>query len=305
MRKPLDMISYKYALVFGLLVLACGGQPTSSASKPSPIVFEPNASWKEYWFSGQAEISSYAIQQARYGEIREGEAVLVFVTEPFSSSTLTKADRPSSKNFTVLKCNATKRFNTGIYPYTLMTSSFTPLNDLMRSPKITHGMQEWCGQVFMEYQRRNNGLSVHSYFEGENASHEVGDSYFENDLWASIRMDPKQIPTGTLKMVPDLGFLRFRHIEPKAYDCEIALMMEEIGTLLVHYPALQRQIRIAFEKEFPYTILAWEETYPSGFGTNAKTMTSTGKHLQTIRLDYWNKNANRDEILRDSLRLRY
>lgn len=37
----------------------------------------------EYWFQGKAEISSYDLTQYRYGEAREGEAVMIFVTEDF------------------------------------------------------------------------------------------------------------------------------------------------------------------------------------------------------------------------------
>ena len=39
--------------------------------------------FKGYWYAGKAEVSSYKLEQARYGEIREGNAVLVYVTEDF------------------------------------------------------------------------------------------------------------------------------------------------------------------------------------------------------------------------------
>ena len=39
--------------------------------------------FKAHWFDGYAEISSYSIDQSRYGEIREGNAVLIYVTEDF------------------------------------------------------------------------------------------------------------------------------------------------------------------------------------------------------------------------------
>jgi len=39
--------------------------------------------FKEYWYAGNAEITSYKLDQARYGELREGTSVLVYVTEPF------------------------------------------------------------------------------------------------------------------------------------------------------------------------------------------------------------------------------
>ena len=37
---------------------------------------ELSADFKEYWYAGNAEITSYKLTQARYGELREGKAVL-------------------------------------------------------------------------------------------------------------------------------------------------------------------------------------------------------------------------------------
>ena len=68
--------------------------------------------FKTYWYSGQAEITSYKLQQARYGELRNGTAVLVYVTEDFLPETQVKADNYSEDNIPVLKLNATKNFNT-------------------------------------------------------------------------------------------------------------------------------------------------------------------------------------------------
>ena len=34
-----------------------------------------------YWYTGLAEITSYSLEQARYGEIHKGSAVLIFVSE--------------------------------------------------------------------------------------------------------------------------------------------------------------------------------------------------------------------------------
>ncbi|MDB9780148.1 hypothetical protein OAB54_07920 [Flavobacteriaceae bacterium] len=39
--------------------------------------------FKTHWFDGYAEISSYSLDQSRYGEVREGNAVLIYVTEDF------------------------------------------------------------------------------------------------------------------------------------------------------------------------------------------------------------------------------
>ena len=48
--------------------------------------------FKNYWYQGKAEVASYKLEQARYGEMRDGHAVLVFVTEDFSKSKQVKLD---------------------------------------------------------------------------------------------------------------------------------------------------------------------------------------------------------------------
>ena len=50
--------------------------------------------------------------------------VLIFVTEDFSASKQVKLDRPEkvpSDAVKVLKLNATRKFNTGIYPYSILS----------------------------------------------------------------------------------------------------------------------------------------------------------------------------------------
>ena len=52
--------------------------------------------FKSYWNSGRAEITSYKLEQARYGELHSGYSVLVFVTEDFSKKKQVKLDRPAA-----------------------------------------------------------------------------------------------------------------------------------------------------------------------------------------------------------------
>ena len=83
----------------------------------------------DYWYRGLAEITSYTLQQSRYGEVHNGEAVLIFVTEDFSGQKQVKLDDPEKAGkdaIKVLKMNALRKFNTGVYPYTVMTSTFSP-----------------------------------------------------------------------------------------------------------------------------------------------------------------------------------
>ena len=83
--------------------------------------------FNDYWYAGTAELSRYELEQARYGELHPGEAVMVFVSEPFDINKQVKSD--NSENTTgVLKLNFMRKFNTGIYPYSTMSSTFSPID---------------------------------------------------------------------------------------------------------------------------------------------------------------------------------
>jgi len=50
-------------------------------------------------------------------------------------------------------------------------------------------------------------------------------------------------------------------------------------------------------------IESWKEEFKSGFGTNAKMLTSTGTKIKSIKTPYWRQNSNKFVGLRDSLGL--
>ena len=54
-------------------------------------------------------------------------------------------------------------------------------------------------------------------------------------------------------------------------------------------------------KEFPHQIKGWKESFPSGFGPNAKLLTTEAIATKQMKLDYWNKNAVSDAELRSEL----
>lgn len=258
--------------------------------------------FKDYWYNGEAEISSYKLEQARYGEIREGKAVLIYVTEDFLPNVQVKADNWNKSNVPILKHNATKKFNTGMYPYSIMQSTFYPVSNNSHALKVSSSMQEWCGHVYAQLNNREDfAISSHSYFDGEaDKNITLKKSVLENELWTQLRLDPKSLPLGNLKMIPSFEYLRLRHVPFKAYDAN-AQIKGNIYT--VNYPKLDRTLSITFNKNFPYDILSWEETFKSGFGSNAKILATKGTKINTIRSPYWQKNKNKDEVLRETLQL--
>ncbi len=288
-----------FALITAVLLISC--------QSPEPSASNRNLSDQEkaYWYTGEAEIASYRLSQVRYGEMRAGHAVLIFVTEPFSTDSWSKTDNPGEDDISVMKLNFTKKFTTGIYPYSMMTSTFLPyIMEGQNSLKISSSSQEWCGHTYMEL--RNNShyeIGISSYFEGENQNLSLKKDLLEDDIWTLIRKDPSSLPTGTLNVIPSFFYLRLKHQETKAYECNIDLITgDSTSTYTLDYPTLDRSLSIEFESKFPHKILGWKETYPEGFG-DPQMMTTSAELLTAIKSDYWTKNAVKDSVFREKLLL--
>lgn len=298
MKKRLIMLS---SLVLTALII---GGCTNDNSETEVLGNDPQA--KEYWYDGQAELTSYTLSQARYGEIHEGHAVLIFVTEPFSKSTWTKADNPGSDDIPVMKLNFTKKFNTGIYPYSMMNSTFFPFENGNHSLKISSSSQEWCGHTYMELRNKKKfEVRTDSYFQEESNEQETLDkTWLEDDFWTMIRLNPDKLPTGNTQVIPSFLYLRLGHGELKAYDCEIKLEAHEgYKSYTISYPEIERTITITFESNFPYLITGWEETYYSGWGASRQKLTSKAVLNKSLKTDYWTKNKASDSVWREKLGL--
>jgi hypothetical protein len=125
-----------------------------------------------HWSDGKAELNGYRLTQPRYGAPRKGTAVYVFVTEDFSDSLRVKADpgkHPAPDVYPVMKLNAVRDFQTGIYDYNVMTSTFLRVAAGWPVVKVSFSSQEWCGNVFHQLLPRGDRIAEtrHSYFDGE------------------------------------------------------------------------------------------------------------------------------------------
>ncbi len=258
----------------------------------------------EYWDSGLAEISRYELKQARYGSLHKGEAILLFVTEPFSPVDQVKDDSGSEPNGErVLKLNAFKRFNTGVYDYSIMSSVFSSVKSKKEFPsyKVTTSVQDWCGQVFNQWNQREQlwESELRSYFQSEGDKDESFDLVpHEDGIWNRIRIDPESLPQGTLKMIPSSAFLLLKHKAIQAYTVEAKLSKDSYE---LHYPDLKRTLIISFEKEAPYEINSWQESYPD---RGDKILTTEAKRTHHLRSYYWEQNQPSFLKLRKKLGLK-
>ena len=288
-----------------LLPFAC--QQINQQDSQTVLVSSKNSKsrFAEYWYQGQAELNTYEVEQARYGEMREGKAVMVFVTEDFSQSKQVKLDDPEKDwkdKIPVMKLNFVKRFVTGIYDYSMMLSAFTPV-DLEHHPhslKTTTSSQDWCGQSFvqMNYKGGSYKVQLRSYFESEgDEDFSTKGDLLEDELWNRIRIDPTSLQPGEADFIPGSFFNRLTHQPIKARRARIRLeQLDDRNQLIVEYLHLDRTVSIDYEPQFPYRIIGWEEQ-------DGGQLSSRGTLIKSIKAPYWTQHDNDDLPLRDSLRL--
>ena len=272
--------------------------------------------FQDYWYNHGAEISRFTLQQMRYGEIHQGDAVLVFVTEEINPALQVKADYAGPENVPILKLNAVRKFYTGIYPYSIMTSIFSPV-DMQKYPlplKINSSTQEWCGQVYTQMNLIEDEYRVrmHSYFEEEgDRDFNIKDSVPEDAIWTMMRIAPDALPRGEFFMIPGTVYARLAHrpLMSQKVVASLDTINEKSleGKPLVRYevdfPAEQRALRIFFEKDFPYRIQKWEESYRGLAAMGAKVMTTRATRTHIIMDAYWRHHGNRDRTLLKKLGL--
>ena len=153
-----------FLLLFSFSVSLCLCGLSSVAAAPPDF-------WP-HWSDGKAEMNGYRLVQPRYGAKRAGTAVLIYVTEDFSDSLRVKADpgkHPASDVYPVLKLNAVRDFQTGIYDYNVMTSTFARVAPGWPIAKVSFSSQEWCGNIYHQLIPRAGRIDgiLHSYFDGE------------------------------------------------------------------------------------------------------------------------------------------
>lgn len=309
-KKLLNVKIILLSLIIIPLHMACANDNDSS-------VVTQSQEFKDYWYQGKAELARYDLRQARYGEIYKGDAVLIFVTEDFLTDKQVKLEHGKSKNaISVLKLNTSRKFFTGIYPYSILTSVFTPvdLQKWKKTLKVSNSNQEWCGHTYAQINYRNGeykGLG-HSYFQDEaDRQFVVKPQILEDEIWTLIRLAPKSLPTGDIEMLPGLFFIRLRHLDFKVQKAnaqlstidDASLSDKPVRVYTIQYKTINRLLKIMFESNFPYAILAWEETYKSGFGDNTKELTTTARRTNTVYTDYWTKHSVADSTYRKKLGL--
>lgn len=273
---------------------------------PATAAADADAFWS-HWSDGRAELSGYHLIQPRYGEPREGHAVLVFVTEPFSRSKAVKVDRYDRSNpdhFTALKLNHARYFQTGVYPYSLMTSVFVDPAKGFAPVKASFSGQEWCGHVYEEAIVGSGGVDVqiHSYFEGETDRRAVPVAMLEDAVFITARGlmsgGPGAAPTGPAELLPSALFRRLKHRPAAPMKTTFAWSGPTTATVpagrfavrTLSWDRAGTQCALDVEVAPPHRIIGWR-------CADGEKAALTG----SMRSPYWRQNGNRDAQLRAKL----
>jgi hypothetical protein len=289
-----------------LLISTACGRATSAdppgSGPPAPNAFAGNSLWDD----GRAEISAYEATVKRYGIPRAFTAYLIVVKEDLSRKQLVKADPGHDPRdlLTVLKLNQVIGYQTGIYSYNQMASSFYD-RSTMDLVKFSLTSSEWCGNTYKEYTRQDGraALHVHTYWDGQaEATYDLpvaADVVFYDQLPLWIRSLPQSPGTArSLRLVPSQ--IESNGPRPELRPASLRAEAEEtIETPAGAFKALRWDLRPEpgapggaggaadaywLGREFPHVLLGW--TGPDGSGYRLKW---------TQRLAYWKLNRPGDE----------
>jgi len=257
----------------------------------------------DHWYDGKAELDGYRLKVSRYGETREGTAVMVFVTEPFSESRRVKVNdhtKNPSDVVNVMKLNMVRDFQTGIYDYNVMTSVFVDVSTF-EPLKVTFSSAEWCGHVYSElvYRDAIQGFSA-SYFEDESGEIELerpAGAVSEDNLFVLLRgLRGEYLGAGeskTVRLLPSVFYSRLAH-RPLAYTDatitraaageSVTVVAGTFNTMRYDVSIGERSGRFWIESAYPHRIIRWE--LPPD---------ASGELTGSARLEYWRLNGEGDE----------
>jgi hypothetical protein len=234
---------------------------------------------------------------------------LIYVTEPHDRRTWIKDDGVEAPNrVEVMKLIRSVHFLTGIYPYSVMASTFAPVDAWgsvrFQPVRVSLDVQEWCGSV------------SHRVWPAPGRLRSLRLSYFADEGETLI---DRELPEGTLYedalpiqlreldgpfnggddwsgwLLPELWRLRASHGPMEPVQASITRSEgARDGVPVTHFllEAGDYWRRFDVETAAPRRVLGW-----------VASTGDTADLLSTDRLAYWSLNAPGEELFRERLGL--
>ena len=163
------------------------------------------------------------------------------------------------------------------YDYSAMTSTYLPLNQTLRPHvmKVINSVQEPSGNAFLELSQipKSYEIIAKNTFKEKTKEHYVLErQHLEDELWAKIRMNPNDLPTGDIEIIPSFAYWQSVRKSPNAYEAKAELKAyagteftgKKLKTYTLDYPDLKRNLSIIFESNFPFEIVGWKRVSEIG-----------------------------------------
>lgn len=226
-----------------------------------PINQETNKTFIDYWKNGKIEITKYDLEE---DSISVGEGSLSFSIDYVEGVNNTDSIQTLHSDFM-------GKIHQKNYDYSAMTSTYLPLNLTLRphAMKVTNSVQEPTGNSFLALSQipKYYEIIAKNTFKVKSKEHFVLErKNLEDELWAKIRMNPNDLPTGETEMIPSFAYWQSVRKSPNIYEAKAELKdytaTEFTGKKLkiytLDYPDLKRNLSIVFEGAFPYEIMGWK-----------------------------------------------
>ncbi len=226
-----------------------------------PINQETNKTFTDYWKNGKMETTKYELKE---DSISVGEGSLSFNIDYIEG--VNKTD-----SIQVLHLDFTGKIHQENYDYSAMTSAYLPLNLTLRphAMKAINSVQEPIGNSFLELSQIPKSYEIESYntFQEKTKKHFILErKNLEDELWAKIRMNPNDLPTGDIEIIPSFAYWHSVRKSPNIYEAK-AEIKDYVGTEFtgkklkiynLDYSDLKRNLSIVFEGDFPFEIMGWK-----------------------------------------------
>ena len=226
-----------------------------------PINQATNKTFTDYWKNGKTEITEYELKE---DSISVGEGSLSFSIDYVEG--VNKDD-----SIQVLRSDFTGKIHKDNYDYSAMTSVYLPLDLSLRphAMKVINSVQEPTGNSFLALSQipKSYEIIAKNTFKEKIKDHFILErKNLEDELWAKIRMNPNDLPTGDIEIIPSFAYWQSVKKSPNIYEAK-AELKEYTGTEFtgkklhqysLTYPDLKRNLSIVFEGEFPFDIVGWK-----------------------------------------------
>ena len=226
-----------------------------------PINQETNKTFTNYWKNGKIETTKYDLKE---DSISVGEGSLTFNIDYVEG--VNKTD-----SIQVLHSDFTGKIHKENYDYSAMTSTYLPLNQTLRphAMKVINSVQEPSGNSFLELSQIPKSYEIiakNTFKEKIKTFLILERKNLEDELWIKIRMNPNDLLTGDIEIIPSFSYWQSVRKSPNVYEAK-AELKDYAGTeftggklkiYTLDYPDLKRNLSIVFEADFPFEIVGWK-----------------------------------------------